>query len=585
MRFSTILVMPLLLVILSTHLVDSVDTNSYGRSIRKTRSFVVEDHEFFRLLKEFGSKYTEIRRNHDELRSRRDSFEKESKPMSPTLESYYQLYAGDLLDKYQDTSSPLFEAHKILQDIFQNSSPEKIDRMLREVNFAKMCDTHLSLSQAVSKLLEDLAWGSRLCEEIMRMSLYILTGKDPEDTKDHYARQITRWYNETISIVKPVLSNLPRQLYTCGLPGSYDEAHSIELKVFSKFFVRMCNDHDTPDKLKCAPITQTEECPGTEANTICGISQPCGGELRGCQTLNDSIREVCVSDHLGEHRYSYYTSSARPLKTESTDRDCHKRDLQETEHWNSLDIWFLSFKKEKRTCSSCDCTCEEGEYFINTAPVHSEVSKNRVVTGAKFMLNHNVLELFIQQAELLPNGEIYDETHWIGPKTKMLHKVSWNGARKFLLSPTMIPQNHVLTGLSLHYKMANDTSNQSSYVFLRTHSCGFDYASGDLIPDQVGIGNLQSSLPHMDVDLQDLTSPKTSEMDHEEFIQNDAWITLSTSNGVDGGQSTVPFFDGQEVTSGKLSPLSGAGLYYKGKKGWAGYIGIELYTFNISHFI
>lgn len=48
----------------------------------------------------------------------------------------------------------------------------------------------------------------------------------------------------------------------------------------------------------------------------------------------------------------------------------------------------------------------------------------------------------------------------------------------------------------------------------------------------------------------------------------------------DRGQTTVPYVDVQEVTA--TTPLSGASLYYKGSKGYGGFVALKLRTYNMA---
>ena len=68
--------------------------------------------------------------------------------------------------------------------------------------------------------------------------------------------------------------------------------------------------------------------------------------------------------------------------------------------------------------------------------------------------------------------------------------------------------------------------------------------------------------------------------------ENDQFLKFSlTSLEKDGGQSTIPFIDKQEVTSKRPTPLSGAGLIHKGQPGFGGFLALKLFTFNIVPYI
>lgn len=48
----------------------------------------------------------------------------------------------------------------------------------------------------------------------------------------------------------------------------------------------------------------------------------------------------------------------------------------------------------------------------------------------------------------------------------------------------------------------------------------------------------------------------------------------------DAAQTTIPFIDTQEVINKPAVPLMGAGIYYKGKTGYGGFIAPRIKTYN-----
>lgn len=65
--------------------------------------------------------------------------------------------------------------------------------------------------------------------------------------------------------------------------------------------------------------------------------------------------------------------------------------------------------------------------------------------------------------------------------------------------------------------------------------------------------------------------------------KNASFLTMTiTDLKKDGGQTTIPFIDVQEVFTNPLTPLSGIGLYHKGQPGYGGFMGIKLLTYDIA---
>lgn len=50
----------------------------------------------------------------------------------------------------------------------------------------------------------------------------------------------------------------------------------------------------------------------------------------------------------------------------------------------------------------------------------------------------------------------------------------------------------------------------------------------------------------------------------------------------DAAQSTVPFIDTQEVTSNPPVPLSGVGIYHKGRQGYGGFLAPKIMTYDFT---
>lgn len=55
-----------------------------------------------------------------------------------------------------------------------------------------------------------------------------------------------------------------------------------------------------------------------------------------------------------------------------------------------------------------------------------------------------------------------------------------------------------------------------------------------------------------------------------------------TDLGKDVAQTTIPFIDIQPVTTNPPFPLSGAGIYHKGRSGFGGYIAPKIMTYDFT---
>jgi hypothetical protein len=60
-------------------------------------------------------------------------------------------------------------------------------------------------------------------------------------------------------------------------------------------------------------------------------------------------------------------------------------------------------------CSYCLCKCDQqgpdSDRYFSLLPAESDVSTNKVVTGVRFAKRNRVVQLEIEEAEALPEGE------------------------------------------------------------------------------------------------------------------------------------------------------------------------------------
>lgn len=52
----------------------------------------------------------------------------------------------------------------------------------------------------------------------------------------------------------------------------------------------------------------------------------------------------------------------------------------------------------------------------------------------------------------------------------------------------------------------------------------------------------------------------------------------------DGGQSTIPFFDAQNVEGTPEFPLGGVGVVHRGHKGYGGFVALRIHDLNLSNY-
>lgn len=89
-----------------------------------------------------------------------------------------------------------------------------------------------------------------------------------------------------------------------------------------------------------------------------------------------------------------------------------------------------------------------------------------------------------------------------------------------------------------------------------------------------------------ELDLSDLDVPTKSKQPNYPDSDGNQYIKLTISSlEKDGGQTTIPFIDTQELKTRPPMPLSGAGLIHRGQKGYGGFVSLKLYTYDVTPYI
>jgi hypothetical protein len=211
----------------------------------------------------------------------------------------------------------------------------------------------------------------------------------------------------------------------------------------------------------------------------------------------------------------------------------------------------------------------------------------RVVTGLRFVKKHRVIHLQIQDGVLLPRGHVNESTTTWRPINDYTildrgiksgvdyHTVRWD-KREIDLDDLVAGTSQVVTGVRFRLVGA--------HLNLEIRITEMDFAKGLLEPKtSVWLSNdvtEVSVVPRTIVPLGQAdvpTSPPANMPDSEtsQFVQ-----FTHSDVGLDAAQSTVPYFDAQEVITSPVVPLSGAGLYHKGRTLSGGFVAPKLITYD-----
>lgn len=212
------------------------------------------------------------------------------------------------------------------------------------------------------------------------------------------------------------------------------------------------------------------------------------------------------------------------------------------------------------------------------------------MTGIRFQKVNRIIHLQIQEGELLPRGMIKASSlQWKPISNYSLldrgirngvdyYTMSWE-QRSVDLDDLIAPPSHVLTGVRFRIlgKHLNLEIRQTEFNFalgkldLDTPSVWKSNDNTDSSPDKrTPVQLVRPDVPTLSRARSTITSTTNQYIDF-----------THTDMDADVGQTTVPYLDAQDVISLPAVPLSGAGMYHKGRDGYGGFVGVKVFTYNI----
>ncbi|KAH8355089.1 hypothetical protein KR093_005398 [Drosophila rubida] len=329
---------------------------------------------------------------------------------------------------------------------------------------------------------------------------------------------------------------------------------------------------------------------GCVKDELCSKQPKCAGRLHSCQFIGADMT-VCQSNSTNNssRRYDYIrTNNGRLLGVDAKEDEAVCR--TGGDQAESSTYWFWR-------CNYCFCLCDEegllSDRYFNLRDTLSDYQRNMVVTGARFVKARRVFHLQLQQGELLPGGlinqsslawiplEVYNVSHVDIRQGYDYHKLSYNSRSMDLDEIAVESNTQVVTGARFHVV--------DNHLNLEVRFSTFNFSTGRLIrpdSDSVWLGN-DWTRQHYDQPRQKLilydpqVSTKSSLKSLPLSKGNQYMEFVSSSIDKDAAQSTVPFIDMQDVVPNPAVPLSGLGIYHKGRRGFGGFFAPKVVTYNI----
>ncbi|KAK0089866.1 hypothetical protein PV325_004889 [Microctonus aethiopoides] len=391
---------------------------------------------------------------------------------------------------------------------------------------------------------------------------------------------------------------------------------SIQMFVANEVNINSNTCTDVCSKIDSAGIrSDARNCNGNNYNSWCPL-QSCYGRIYDCTSA--SIATVCELKNSSLRRYDWVKDNYNHHSYGNTN-SCGGRIRNPSQYRSG----FVS-------CDICICTCadEIGESpanrTINLRSQLSNIEANMVITGVKFISSDKIIHIQIKEGELMSGGRIKPKTErWVEPEnfkydpketlnsrkvgsfflstgnnmTLMNHGKDFTFVtyfqRQINLDDVKAPSGYVVTGVKL-MREGNDTDGLSRRPLqLAIYVTKFDYINGVLIKNSsywMSQENMTDrpenyGLRRNEVELSAPDDP-TKGKDHKQISKPGQYVKFTTSDRAkDAGQATIPFFDGQSITSTISTALSGLGLFHRGATGSGGFLALRLLTLDLPEYV
>ncbi|KAF7987357.1 hypothetical protein HCN44_003119 [Aphidius gifuensis] len=332
----------------------------------------------------------------------------------------------------------------------------------------------------------------------------------------------------------------------------------------------------------------------------CTTPRNCAGTVSRCRALKNP--EFCTLTN-SPRRYQWL----RDLDADIDENQFGQRDF--------CDGLTQTFKEELRPsgalCQYCFCTCGDespNSTAVNTVslmPSLSDVAKNRVVVGARIIVQNNILHPQVREAKIDKNYKIAKDgpDRWIkidniedAVQDSRLYSnisrfnefkdyIAWKeNSTGFNFDEITLDHGRVVTGLKFGMSEIKEDENINR-IQIEVQSSEYNHETGQLVKDSEKWHRPNSKHPKF---LK--TGTRVSTMTNEITIidsNTDQWAHLEVSHDrSDAGQTTVPLFDAQTIESIDKSPFGGMGFHHRSSNDkFSGFFALTGYSIDYYQFL
>ncbi|KAK0083989.1 hypothetical protein PV326_006451, partial [Microctonus aethiopoides] len=415
------------------------------------------------------------------------------------------------------------------------------------------------------------------------------------DAKRIFRSRIQDYYTH----LTKALSLFPRDVHRCDVDPSRVGVDFIELYRFSRANIFSMYNLTSALKINRARTGNCRlRCDEINESTLGYDAKTSGTTIYNCQYLGGRVK-ACPYQKSLHREYLWWKNQKGTYG--------HYKPCDNEEDLSGFieDTSYLGIPTDLKRCDTCVCSVDMnaiekpivGEPFltsISISPQMSNISNNMIVTGVKFSVYINAIHITIQENKFSSGGIAVGNSSW---KELVDRNVTINNNyfdkfefanfdhdwKTLDLDDIMMPDNYVVTGVKF------GRENQTSSFRLEVHGTPFDFNTGLLNPngskwftynnDSSETDSIFNNRKQIEMIAPD-DSTRCLYYDYDRETHKSIKFS-HTDIRKDAGRHTVPYFDTQPVDTQPSFPLTGIGLFYRGKEGFGGYIAPRIFTIDV----
>ncbi|XP_057333029.1 uncharacterized protein LOC130672447 [Microplitis mediator] len=331
-------------------------------------------------------------------------------------------------------------------------------------------------------------------------------------------------------------------------------------------------------------------------------------QFMDCQYIGASF-DICESNKGSSRRYEWFNDDQGKMYGGNIQQQCDNPLKSVSSYYNYYQL---------HHCDYCVCTCvtnpQRGYPIVNAISFRDQVTdigNNEVVTGVRFVKKDRMIHVQIKKGKLKPQN-VVGESSWkdlenfvhendtgkiyvqnsqnISTECKLGTDYGHVSALNF--DDVFAHEGFVVSGV--RFRLANNYDDYSpptkDPIELQIRVTPFDYISGKLIDHD----KTHWVSPKIEVEMSSqynfvrkllvLNNPDNPTKSPGNVIDSseDQFIQFRASDlKKDAGQSTVPFFDAQDVEGAPEFPLGGVGIIHRGREGYGGFLAFRIFDCNL----